>query len=690
MSANRLIHETSPYLLQHAHNPVDWWPWGEEAFAKAQAEDKPVLLSIGYSACHWCHVMAHESFEDATVAEVMNRLFVSVKVDREERPDLDRVYQHAHQLLNGRGGGWPLTVVLTPDDRVPFFSGTYFPKEPRFGLPGIAEILERVAAVYRERGDEVRAQNVQLATALRADIPRHGASGYGVNPAPLGAVVDALLADFDREHGGFGGAPKFPQTGALSGLLRHAHAARVAGKPDAATEHALHFTLLKMADGGLFDALGGGFFRYAVDARWEIPHFEKMLYDNGPLLALYAEAYRYFGDARLREVAEATADWVLREMRAPGGAFYATLDADSEGEEGRFYTWTPDEARAVLDPDEYAIAAACLGLDAAPNFEGRWHLRRQCSPADAAARLGLAEDAAAARFAAAHAKLLAARDARPRPHRDEKILTAWNALMIRALALAGRLLARPDWLAAAEAALGAIRRTLWRDGRLYASLKDARPGAPGFLDDHACLLEALLELLQSRWRGEDFAWARALADTLLARFEDPRRGGFHFNATDAEALIQRPKPLFDEALPSGNGVAARALSALGHLLGHLPYLVAAERTLKWAWPVLERQPTATAALLDALEEHFFPGQRVLLRADEAATLERWCARAAGRFAPRRFTLALPPDAAGFPNPPPAPAQGVAAFVCRGAQCAPPLERFEDFDAALAADEASAA
>ncbi|TCO81553.1 hypothetical protein EV699_108186 [Plasticicumulans lactativorans] len=687
---NRLAAETSPYLLQHAHNPVDWYPWGAEALARAAAEDRPILLSIGYSACHWCHVMAHESFADDAVAAVMNRLFVCIKVDREERPDLDRVYQQAHLLLNGRGGGWPLTAVLTPADRMPYFSGTYFPKAPRHGLPGFAELLERLARVYRERGEDVRAQNEQLAIALAAGAqgPRQGVSGYGPGPRPLAEVCEALLGAFDAEHGGFGGAPKFPQPGCLDRLLRHAAAARLQGGVDTGAEHALRLTLTRMCEGGLFDQLGGGFFRYSVDARWDIPHFEKMLYDQGPLLALLAEAVASGLAPALRGYAEATGAWLLREMRLPGGGFAAALDADSEGEEGRYYVWTPAAARAVLDADEYAFAAAVFGLDAAANFEGRWHLGVRRATAEVAAALGLDPAGADARLTAARAKLLAARATRVPPQRDDKLLAAWNGLAIRGLAVAGRLLGRADFTAAAQAAFACVRRELWRDGRLLAGSAQGVAKGVACLDDYACVLDAALELLQARWDADTFNFARALAAAALAHFEDARRGGCFFTAADHEPLIQRPKPLYDETLPGGNGLLAQSLLRLGHLLGDLSWLVAAERTLKWAWPGIERHPLGACALLRALEGYLEPDTTVLLRGDGAA-LDAWHARALQAYAPRRWTLAIPASAGALPEALAArtpPAHGVRAYLCSGTQCAAPLDDAAAFGAALAAAE----
>ncbi|HET7675222.1 MAG TPA: thioredoxin domain-containing protein, partial [Gammaproteobacteria bacterium] len=426
---NQLIHETSPYLLQHAGNPVEWQPWGEAALARARAEDKPILVSIGYSACHWCHVMAHESFEDAETADLMNALFVNVKVDREERPDLDRVYQTAHQLLSRRAGGWPLTVFLAPDDLTPFFAGTYFPREPRHGLPDFKTVLTRIDEYYRTHRADIRGQAAALAEALASMHPP--AAAGEPDEEVLEKALQALAEQYDRRHGGFGGAPKFPRPSALQFLLET--------DDDAAREHAI-FTLARMADGGLFDQIGGGFCRYSVDAAWQIPHFEKMLYDNGALLGLYAQAYRLTGNERFAEVARLTADWVIEAMQSEEGGYFSSYDADSEGEEGKYYLWDAGQLRTLLTPDEYALAEARFGLDGTPNFEGRWHLNVHKSLAELAKDFEEPPQTVAEKLESIRTKLLKARAQRVPPARDDKILTAWNGLMIRGMAQAGALL----------------------------------------------------------------------------------------------------------------------------------------------------------------------------------------------------------------------------------------------------------
>ena len=434
---NRLAKETSPYLLQHADKPVDWHPWGDEAFELARETGKPVLLSIGYSACHWCHVMAHESFEDDATARMMNELFVNVKVDREERPDIDKIYQVAQQLLTQRTGGWPLTMFLDGEDRHPFFGGTYFPNEPRHGMPAFTSLLEKVAEHYDKNRDDIRRQGERILDVFAQIEPPPADAGVELNDSPLHAVRESLAQNFDREYGGFGDAPKFPHPTTIDRLLRHWRSTASDAEPDVEAMYMAALTLARMAEGGLFDHVGGGFYRYSVDRYWQIPHFEKMLYDNGPLLAIYAQAAIATGDKLFASAANATADWMLADMRAANGGFYATRDADSEGHEGLYYLWDPDEARELLG-DDYAVFARRFGLDQPANFEGRWHLT---------VREQVTDDEAVATDRA-RAVLLERRAGRVPPGRDEKQLTSWNALAIRGLAITGRALPRPDLVCA--------------------------------------------------------------------------------------------------------------------------------------------------------------------------------------------------------------------------------------------------
>ena len=533
--ANRLARESSPYLLQHADNPVEWYPWGDEAFAIARQSGKPILLSIGYSACHWCHVMAHESFEDEATAELMNELFVNIKVDREERPDVDKIYQTAHQLLTQRGGGWPLTMFLRAEDQRPFFGGTYFPNEARYGMPAFSGLLKKVASYYEERAEEILQQGERLVDVLRQLDPPAASDDHTMSAAPIAKVREQLASSFDSEFGGHGQAPKFPHPGTIEWLLRAWRASANEAEPDIDALFMATLTLTRMADGGIYDHLGGGFCRYSVDRYWQIPHFEKMLYDNGPLLANYSQAYLATGEQLFADTANETANWLLTDMLSPSGGFYSSRDADSEGEEGKYYVWTPDEVAALINADQYELLARKYGLNKDPNFEGKWHLTAREAVDDPDGLINQAR-----------AILLAERETRVAPGRDEKQLTSWNALAIRGLAIAGRVLDREDLIDAAATAVEMLRDKLVVGGRLHASYKDGEARFPAYLDDHAFMIDALLELLQSRWNSAHLGFAVQLADLLLEHFEDKVGGGFFFTADDHETLMHRPKPLADE------------------------------------------------------------------------------------------------------------------------------------------------
>ncbi len=665
---NRLSEETSPYLQQHADNPVHWQAWNEESLAAARESGKPILLSVGYSACHWCHVMAHESFEDEATAKLMNELYVNIKVDREERPDLDKIYQTSHQLLTGQAGGWPLTVFLTPD-QLPIFTGTYFPKQSRYGLPAFADVLRAIHTHYRNRGAEIRANCAQLVQALGSRDTASADDFAELSRAPLAKAREQLEHNYDTEHGGFGGGPKFPHAPNLELLLAHYHASPGDGQALRMVTRSLDC----MAERGLYDHLGGGFFRYSVDRYWSIPHFEKMLYDNAQLLGVYADAYAATGTPRYASVAAATAEWVMRDMQDAAGGYYSTLDADSEHEEGKFYVWTPAEVEAALDGHEAALSQRVFGLAGPANFEGKhWHLYLAEEPDKAAAALRLDPHRAAEALEAARRKLLAAREKRVWPGRDEKLLVSWNGLMIAGMARAARVLDRPDLVASATRAVDFIHAELWQDGRLKATYKDGRARFAGYLDDYAFLAWGLLELLQCRWRDSDLAFARELADVLLAHFADPR-GGFFFTADDHEQLIHRPKPLLDEAVPSGNGVAALALTALGHLLGEQRYLDAAEGTVRTALHTLQQYPEALATLVHALAELLTPPKLVVLRGT-AAELAPWPHKIAQSYEPHRLAFAIPNDAklSGLLAER-APRERAVAYVCDGMTCRAPAD-----------------
>ena len=666
---NDLANETSPYLLQHAGNPVDWLPWNEASLAQARDRNKPILLSVGYSACHWCHVMAHESFEDESTARLMNELYVNIKVDREERPDIDKIYQTAHQLATRSAGGWPLTVFLTPE-QLPILTGTYFSRDV------FQQVLTRVESFYRSNREQAHARGDALRTALNS-LDFAGDASAQLDLTPLQGARERLGGTFDAQYGGFGGAPKFPHPNHVATLLRAWR--RTASQQDR-DDDALHMatmTLARMAQGGLYDHLAGGFFRYSVDQRWEIPHFEKMLYDNAELLAVLADAHAATGDVFFASIAEETSAWVMNEMQDPEGGYYATLDADSEGEEGKFYVWTQLQVRRALEKSEFEVFGRLFGLTEPPNFEGRaWHL--QVRRPDRELTSQLAEESALDLLDSARRKLLAVRDLRVRPGRDEKILTGWNGLMIRAMARGARLLGSEEMADSATRAADFVRARLWRDGRLLACYKDGRARFPAYLDDYAFLADGLLELLQVRWRSEDLALACELADVMLERFADPR-GGFYFTADDHEALIHRPKALADEATPSGNGVAVRVLVCLGSLLGETKYLEAARRTLASAWPMLERFPEAHGTLLHNLELALDEPEAIVIRGRFPEEIQGWKQRVDAGFNPRRLSFGIPADETNLPGAlaERAPRGDVVAYVCHGTHCLAPVARIDD-------------
>ena len=665
---NDLANETSPYLLQHADNPVGWLPWNEASLAQARDRNKPILLSVGYSACHWCHVMAHESFEDESTARLMNELFVNIKVDREERPDIDKIYQTAHQLATRSAGGWPLTVFMTPE-QLPILTGTYFSRDV------FQQVLTRVESFYRSNREQAHARGDALRTALNS-LDRAGDASAELDLTPLQGARERLGGTFDAQYGGFGGAPKFPHPNHVATLLRAwRRTASLQNRDDDALQMAT-MTLARMAQGGLYDHLAGGFFRYSVDQRWEIPHFEKMLYDNAELLGVLADAHAATGDVFFASIAEETAEWVMNEMQDPEGGYYATLDADSEGEEGKFYLWTQLQVSRALEKSEYEVFGRLFGLTEPPNFEGReWHL--QVRNPDRELTSQLADDSTLDLLDSARRKLLAVRDQRVRPGRDEKILTGWNGLMIRAMARGARLLGSDEMSDSATRAVDFVRAQLWRDGRLLACYKDGRARFPAYLDDYAFLADGLLELLQVRWRSEDLALACELADVMLARFADPR-GGFYFTADDHEALIHRPKALADEATPSGNGVAVRVLVCLGSLLGETRYLAAARRTLAAAWPMLERLPEAHGTLLHNLELTLDEPETIIIRAHSMDEIREWKDRVDAGFNPRRLSFGIPAHVTDLPGAlaERAPRDDVVAYVCHGTHCLAPITRVE--------------
>jgi uncharacterized protein YyaL (SSP411 family) len=594
---NRLAGETSPYLLQHAHNPVDWYPWGPDALERARAEDKPIFLSIGYSACHWCHVMERESFEDPRTANVMNGSFVNIKVDREERPDLDGIYMQAVQSMTG-SGGWPMSVFLMPDG-TPFYGGTYFPPDDRPGMPSFRRVLGAIADAWHNRRGDVEKTGTQLRQHLAQATLHPTASASSLDPGVLDAAARGLATQHDPQFGGFGGAPKFPQPMAIEFLLRYA----LRSGDEAAQEIAVH-SLELMARGGIYDHLGGGFHRYSTDAEWLVPHFEKMLYDNAQLARAYLMGYQVTGNAYFREVAEQVIEYVLRDMTDPSGGFYSTEDADSEGEEGKFYVWTPAELRELLGDEDARLFGAFYDVTDRGNFEGRASIpHMDHTLAELAPRLGVPEAGLLRAIDSGRQQLFDARALRERPARDEKVLAAWNGMMLRAVAEAARVLGRTDFLEAgiknADFLLSTMRRN---DGAMYRTWKPGHSARlNGYLEDQANVADGLVALYEATFDPRWLTAAASLADIILARFADTENGGFFDTSSDHETLISRPKDVFDNATPSGNSVAADVLLRLALLTGKDEYQAAARGVLELLGEPMSRYPLGFARSLNALD-----------------------------------------------------------------------------------------
>ncbi|HLL87599.1 MAG TPA: thioredoxin domain-containing protein [Thermoleophilaceae bacterium] len=657
--SNRLAEETSPYLLQHRENPVDWYPWDEEALARAREEDKPLLVSIGYSACHWCHVMERESFEDPAVAQLMNESFVCIKVDREERPDVDAIYMEACQAMTG-SGGWPLNVFVTPE-QVPFYAGTYFPPEQRHGMPSWPMVLEAVAKAWREQRHQIRAGSTRIAQRLAGGALLEP-SDAELDQGMLDAAVERLAAAYDPRHGGFGGAPKFPPSSAIEFLLRRGET------------HMTSRTLRTMASGGMYDQVGGGFARYSVDERWLVPHFEKMLYDNALLARAYLHGWQVTGDPLFEQVCRETLDWALREMRAPEGGFFSALDADSEGEEGRFYVWTIAELREVLGDDADA-AIRWFGASEHGNFEGRNILTR-------------GEGEAPANLPDLRRRLYEVRAQRVWPGLDDKRLCSWNALMIAALADARAVLREPRYLDAASACadfiLGSMRDA---SGRLLRTYKDGGARLNAYLEDHAYLIEALLSLYEATFEPRWFAAARETADTMIERFADSERGGFFETSNDHEQLVARRKDLEDNPIPAGNSSAAYGLLRLAALTGEHAYERHAESVFRLLGRIAPEHAQAFAHLLQAIDFHLAAVKEVALVGEE---LEPLALAVRARFRPHIVVAGAPAgDQAAEPvSEPPllrgrTPIDGrAAAYVCEGFACRRPVTEPEDLAALL--------
>jgi uncharacterized protein len=646
--ANRLAQETSPYLLQHKDNPVDWYAWGAEALDRAQQEDKPILVSIGYSACHWCHVMEHESFEDDRTAVEMNERFVCIKVDREERPDVDAIYMEACQAMTGQGG-WPLNVFLTPE-QVPFYAGTYFPPEPRHGMPSWRQVLAAIDDAWRTRRDEIEQASEGIVKRLSGGALLR-ASEEEIDPGLLDRAVENLRGSFDPANGGFGGAPKFPPSSTIEFLLRR-------GETEMTSQ-----TLRAMASGGMYDQIGGGFARYSVDAHWIVPHFEKMLYDNALLARAYLHGWQVTGEPLFEQVCRETLDWALREMRAPEGGFYSALDADSEGVEGKFYVWTLDELREALGDDAEA-AIAYFGMTEEGNFEGKnIPVREGAEPPP-----GVKE------------RLYEVRAKRVWPGLDDKRLAAWNALMISALAEAGAVLGEARYVDAARDCaafvLGSMRDP---NGRLLRTFKDGRAHLNAYLEDHAYLIEALLTLYESSFDPQWFAAARELADRLIARFADNERGGFFETSSDHEQLVARRKDLEDNPIPAGNSSAAYGLLRLAALTGEHEYERRAEGVLRLLHELAPRHPQAFAHLLQALDFRLAHTREVALAGDETAELERVVR---SKFRPHIVLAGGQPDGVPLMQGREPVGGRPAAYVCEQFACRQPVTEPAELEALL--------
>ncbi len=678
---NRLAYETSPYLRQHAHNPVDWYPWGEEALARARDEDKPIFLSIGYSACHWCHVMAHESFEDEQTAKIMNELFVNIKVDREERPDLDGIYMGAVQAMTGQGG-WPMSVWLLPDGS-PFYGGTYFPPFERYGMPSFRRVLVAVSDAYRTRRKDLEQSAARMREALQQTAFAGEAEG-----ALDGLIADQAMQGFARNYdtfnGGFGSAPKFPQPMNLSFLLRYAW--RTGNKQ---ALEMVTYTLRKMARGGMYDQLGGGFHRYSVDDRWFTPHFEKMLYDESQLARLYVEAWQVTGEAEYRRVAEDILDYVIREMTDPSGGFYSTQDADSEGEEGKFFVWEPKELEEILGSTDARLVAAYYDVTQGGNFEGKNILHVDHDLDAVAKRAGVTPDQLQAALDRNRPKLFAAREKRIKPGRDEKVLAEWNGMMLRAFSYAAGALGRDDYRRTAEANAEFILRELrTSDGRLLRSWAPAsltgdvsQAKLNAYLEDYANVIDGLVELYQLTF---DLRWLQAakdLAGTMIEQFWDERNGGFFQTSHDHEALVARPKDFVDNATPSGNSVATDVLLRLHALTGEERYYTLAETILLMLREGMARQPLAFGHLLCALERSISRPQEVAIIGDRAdARTHSLLAEVRRRFMPNTVVAGAATDEAARVAAPVVPlladrvqVRGMpTAYVCENFACQLPV------------------
>jgi len=679
---NRLIHETSPYLKQHAHNPVDWYPWGPEALERARLEDKPIFLSIGYSTCHWCHVMAHESFEDENIAALMNERFINIKVDREERPDLDETYMTAVQLMTGRGG-WPMSVFLSPDLK-PFYAGTYFPPEDRAGMPGFPRLLEALSQAYHEKRDTIMKMGQEVESRLKMLEEMPGA-GREFTPAEVSQAAARLKQNFDRVHGGFGGAPKFPRALELGFLLTEHRRAEDRNALDMVT-----LSLEKMARGGIYDQVGGGFHRYTVDGEWVVPHFEKMLYDNALLTPVYLAHFQVSGSALSRRIARETLDFVLRELRSPERGFYSAWDADSEGEEGKFYVWTIKEVEEALEPEEARLAVAAFGVTETGNFEGKNIFTFPLSEAELASHFGLTPDQVAASLRSIKERLFNVREARVRPHRDEKIITAWNGLMLTALALGAQVLGDQKYYQAAAEAARFILTEMRPNGHLSRIWSEGQVSVPGFLDDYAGLANACLDLYETDFDPDWLEAARQLAAQMEDLFLDEADGTYFYVARNQEATLVRSKSLYDQSVPAGNSLAARLAWRLWRFTEKVSYQERCQAILRRFQTQISENPGGFSHYLTVAALSLLPPLDLTLVGDpDHPQTETLLAELYRRFLPeRRLALKNPPDMARIEALAPtvrdyAPVNsGPVVYLCHRFTCQPPTGDTKELAAKL--------
>lgn len=679
---NRLAKTSSPYLLQHQHNPVDWYPWGDEALQAAKQLDRPIFLSIGYSACHWCHVMERESFENQAIAQILNAHFIAIKVDREERPDLDQIYMQAVQMLTG-SGGWPMSVFLTPEGR-PFFGGTYWPPEARFGRPGFSNVLHAVADAWQKQRDQIEAQSHQITQAVHDSCQGPAGKGSELKAEWIVAADRWHCEHFEPRYGGFGGAPKFPHSMALSLLTEICQAV-----PDDSRRHVVQHTLNSMAAGGIYDHLGGGFARYSVDERWLVPHFEKMLYDNGLLAACYADAFRLWRIPAYAQVTSETLDYLIRTMQLPAGGLCSAEDADSEGVEGKFYVWNQSEIEQTLGNDRAGEFCAAYGVTLSGNFEGHNILNTPKPLAEVAVALGRDPEELAQRLAEDRQQLLRLRDLRVRPGLDDKVLLSWNALALTGFCKGYRALSEVRFLRAAQQVAGFIRREMRQaSGRLWHSWRQGQASLVAYLDDYAYLVDSLVELYQCDFDEQWLSWASELADIMLEHFRDPT-GGFYFTADDHEQLITRSKDLYESSVPSGSAMAVTSLIALGRLLERTDYLQAAHQALQASSGVLSAAPQASAQSLRALSRWLHEDtQLVIVGGDDEHEWHTACQLCRQVLLPHGAVIGVrdwqqTSELVGMHWHQRPPVAGrVTLFICRAQTCLPPVSGVVDIATAL--------